>query len=248
MDAGDDPSPRSPRRGASGSPRKWRSSRRCTASSPGQSASSRTVHGGLGAGLRPPHEGGQDRIAVGGVTVWHRAGHRTAKPDRRSRQAAAQSPHIAWNCCWNARVVVERRSCACSAGQEDRNGRLPHGRASEAPHRGQVRASRASRVGEERGRAEERRGPGGLPAVELAQGAAAAAGAARRQRGDVLVPAGEADVQVVGADHPEQPAAGAAPFVGDRPTAEVAAARGRAVVVNVIVGPLRLMRSREGPY
>ena len=180
----------------SGSPRKWRRSRRCTASSPGQSASSSTV-----TAASTPACARRTRAA----RIALRAAGSPSGPCRASNSAAgsgkpasaARPPHIVWNCRWNARVVVDRRSCACSAGQEDRNGRLPYGRASEAPHRGQVRASRASWVGKERGPRRDGAGVGDY-SVELAQGAAAAAGAGRRQRGDVLVRAGEADVQVAG--------------------------------------------------
>ena len=153
------PVPRSLRRGASGSPRKCRASRRCTASSPGQSASSRTV-----TAASAPACARRTRAA----RIALRAAGSPSGPCRASNSAAGSAkpasagsaPHIARNCRWNARVVVDRRSCACSAGQEDRNGRLPYGRASEAPHRGQVRASRASWVGEGREPAPEGAGLG----------------------------------------------------------------------------------------
>ena len=166
----------------SGSPRKWRASRRWTASSPGHSVSRIRV-----TAMPAPACARRTRAARIGVADLEVAVRRCMKSNSAAGSAksarAGSSAQIARNCRWNERVVVERTSCACSAGQDEGNGRLPYGRASEAPHRGQVRASRASRVGKEGARAEGRRGPGptcgragsGLPQPRQVQVAGSAA-------------------------------------------------------------------------
>ena len=229
----------------SGSPRKWRTQPPVHGIEPGPEREQEHGDGGLGAGLRPPHEGARGSRCGRRGRRPARAGRRTAPPDRRSRASAARrrtSPGTAagtrgwWSIGGAAHAAPARRIATDACLTAGRPKRLIVARSGRRAPLG---------FGEREARAEERRGPWAylrssrlrVPQPRQVQVAGSAAMySCPRVKRTCRWPE-----RITPSRRPQEQRH----WSGIARPLRWRQARGRAVVMRVIVGPCRLVRTAD---